>query len=88
MILAPLLLMLAPIQAPNFPFAHVHAEGVTLGVPWVFDQEGFLQGETVTPSPFKGYQITAFDWAGRDPDLLFHTDNVVIVMTFPAALKR
>jgi hypothetical protein len=81
MILAPLLLL---VQAPQFPYAHVHAEGVVLGVPWVYDQEGFLQGETVTPSPFKGYQITAFDFAGRDPDLVFHSDETVMIITFPA----
>lgn len=69
-------------QAPGLPFAHVHAEGVTFGVPWVYDQSGILQDETVTPSPVVGYQITAFDWAGRDPDLLFHSDDVVIHVDF------
>lgn len=61
----------------RMPTAHLHVEGVILGVPFEWDDYGVLQGITSVPSPWAGYTITSFDFVGRQPDDQIHTDEFV-----------
>lgn len=67
---------------PRAPVAHLHVEGVVLGQPFAWDDYGVLQGITSVPSPWAGYTITSFDFAGRQPDDQVHTDEFIYTVSW------
>lgn len=81
-ILLAALVLLMLVSGASQPIAHIHAHGITLGMPWTYDQSGVLQRIDFEPSPWKGYGITRFDFAGRVPDNVFHTDDFYYEVTW------